>query len=430
MPSRRGFLRAAGTVVALPLLESLGMHRTAAAALAPVAARPKRMIFLSFGWGVTRESWFPKRGEVGENYTLPLGLKPLERHKQDLTIIQGLANTFSNEAHWGSTFYLTGANRYAEPGQNFSNSISADQVAAQVFGQNTRFTSLQLSCRKAEDSGHGPGLSLSWDGRGKPMAGMENPVQLYHKLFSETKTPLEERQAMLDQKKSVLDTVLADAKGVKRGLNYRDTQKLDEYYQSIRDIEVRLSKEEQWLTVPKKQPSKPVKLPNGELEGYEEIKLMYDLMVAALETDATRVLTYRQPVDTLLQSIGTNMTAHNMSHYSPGPRMDVSQARDENQSKLLAHLLDRLKAIKEPDGSSLYDHTAISYGSNINSLHYLSNCPTVLTGGGAGINHGRHLVMKEEKTPLCNLWLSMLQGVGLPVQSHGDSTGIIPELFA
>lgn len=156
---------------------------------------------------------------------------------------------------------------------------------------------------------------------------------------------------------------------------------------------------------------------------------MYDLMVAAMQVDATRVFTYRQPVDTFIRSLGAVISGHNMSHYTSGERKSVSQMRDEKQSELLAYFIDRLKDSKEPDGSSLFDHVAMSYGSNINSIHYLDNCPTIVTGGGAGMNHGRHLVM-DKSTPLCNLWLSMLRGVGLPIDSHGDSSGTIEELFA
>ena len=109
--------------------------------------------------------------------------------------------------------------------------------------------------------------------------------------------------------------------------------------------------------------------------------------------------------------------------------MEASKLRDQKQSELLAHLIDRLKATKEPDGTSLFDHVCLSYGSNIQSIHYLDNCPTIITGGGAGVKHGRHLVMPNPKTPLCNLWLTLLQGTGIDVLSHGDSTGVIEELL-
>jgi hypothetical protein len=211
-------------------------------------------------------------------------------------------------------------------------------------------------------------------------------------------------------------------------LTKTDTDKLDEYFQSIRDIEVRLGKDEQWLSVPKAKP--PVNEPKAGLAGKEEIKVMYDLIVAALQTDTTRVLTYRQPVGTLLQSLDVKVAPHDMSHYSPGDRMQASQKRDTVQSELLAGLIDKLKATKEADGSSLFDHVALAYGSNIRTIHYLDNCPTLLTGGGANLKMGQHLVLPKD-TPLANVWLTMLHGVGVnpkQCERHGDSTGVVKEL--
>ncbi len=230
--------------------------------------------------------------------------------------MQGLTNKFANEAHWGSTFWLTGANRFAEPGQSFHNTISADQMAAEVLGKDTRFTSIQLGSPNAIENGHGPGLSLAWDRRGKPMAGLDNPLLAYHRLFSDETMPLTQRQAMLAQKRSVLDAVLTDARRVQRGLNKTDTDKLDEYFQGVRDIETRLSKDEQWLNVPK--PKVPLTEPKPGLAGRDEVALMYDLIVAALQTDATRVITYRQPVGSLLSSLDLKIAAHDMSHYTTG----------------------------------------------------------------------------------------------------------------
>jgi len=424
--SRRYFLRGSSGVIALPAFDSLGWRKFAGAA--PASVPSKRMVFLSFGWGVTRDDWFPDKSVAGTDYVMPSGLESLRRHKKDITVVQNLSNQFSSEAHWGSTFYLTGANRYAEPGKSFHNSVSADQVAAEKLGLATRFTSIQLGCNDAENSGHGPGLSLAWSRQGKPVAGLNNPVAAYHKLFSDGKTPLAERQVMLQKKRSVLDAVMEDAKDVGRGLGRDDSDKLGEYLQSVRDIETRLSKEEQWLDVPKVRPDALPDEPQGPVAGYEEIRLMYDLMVAAMQVDATRVFTYRQPVDSLLKSFGATITGHNMSHYTSGDRKVVSQTRDQKQSELFAYFIDRLKETKESDGSCLFDHVAMSYGSNINSIHYLNNCPTIITGGGAGVTHGQHLVLAP-KTPLANLWLSLLRGVGIDVASHGDSSGVINELF-
>jgi hypothetical protein len=423
--NRRYFLRGTGSLIALPAFESIGFRRFASAAVNEPAAPSKRAVFLSIGFGVTKETWFPDVGQTGSDYKLTEGLAPLARHKSDITVVQGCSNQYTNEAHWGSTFWLTGANRYAVPGQNMANSISADQVVAERLGQGTRFSSIQLNSSALE--GHGPGLSLAWDSRGKPIAGQNDPVQVFHKLFSPDDTPLEQRQAAIAENRSVLDAVLAQARRVQRGLSKTDTDKLNEYFQGIRDIEKRLNKDEDWLDVPKA--SAALDEPQPGLKGKAEIEIMQDLIVAALQTDSTRVLTYRMPGQSLLQSLDLKPSSHNVSHYSPGDRMEASKVRDKAHSELLARLIDKLKATKEPDGSSLFDHTAVAFGSNISSIHYLTNCPTVLTGGGSKFKLGQHLVLPKD-TPLCNVWLTMLQGMGIGVDRHGDSTGVVSELQA
>ena len=425
--NRRHFLRGAGTLIALPALESIGFRQFAsAAAKAPVRPQ-KRAVFLGIGFGVTKEIWYPDLKDTGAGYKLPEGLAPLARHKKDFTVVQGCSNQYSNQAHWGSTFWLTGANRYSVPGQNMANSISADQVVAQRLGQETRFSSMQLDSSDGSASGHGPGLSLSWDQRGKPVAGSKDPVQVFHKLFSSDDLPLAQRQAAINQKRSVLDAVLTEAKRVQRGLTKTDNDKLDEYFQGIRDIETRLGKDEDWLDVPKVKA--PLAEPAPGLKGRDEIKMMYNLIVAALQTDSTRALTYRMPGQTLLKSMDLTHSAHNVSHYSPGQRMEASKTRDKVHAQLLAGLIDKLKATKEVDGSSLFDHTALAFGSNISSIHYLDNCPTVLTGGGANLKLGQHLALPKD-TPLCNVWLTMLQGLGIQTERHGDSSGVVKELQA
>lgn len=156
---------------------------------------------------------------------------------------------------------------------------------------------------------------------------------------------------------------------------------------------------------------------------------MYDLMIAAMQVDASRIFTYRQPLDTFISSLGATITAHNMSHYGDGARMDVSRLRDQKQSELFAHFIKRLKDTPDSNGTTLFDNSTVALGSNINSIHYLTNCPTIITGGGAGVKHGRQLVLNDPQTPLCNLWLSLLNGSGIDIASHGDSTGRIDELF-
>jgi hypothetical protein len=421
--NRRHFLHGTGALIALPALESIGFRRFASAASSAPAAPSKRCVFLNIGFGVTKETWYPDINQTGADYELSEGLAPLARHQSDITLVQGCSNQFTNEAHWGSTFWLTGANRYSVPGQNMANSISVDQVVAQQLGRNTRFSSIQLNAASLE--GHGPGLSLAWDGRGKPVSGHNDPVQVFHKLFSADDLPLEQRQAAIAENRSVLDAVLSEAKRVQRGLSKTDTDKLGEYFQGIRDIETRLGKDEAWLDVPKAKA--PLDEPELGLKGKAEIEIMQDLIVAALQTDSTRSLSYRMPGQSLLQSLDLKPSAHNVSHYSPGDRMEASKVRDKVHSELLARLIDKLKATKEANGSSLFDHTAVAFGSNISSIHYLTNCPTVLTGGGANLKLGQHLVLPKD-TPLCNVWLTMLQGMGINAQRHGDSTGVVKEL--
>jgi hypothetical protein len=428
MKTRRHFLQSSTALIALPALESLGFRRFASAA-AP-SPPPKRLLFLGFGWGITEDTWYPDITKPGPDYELPKGLQPLARHKADFSVVQGLWNKYSNEGHWGSTMWLTGANRYAQPGQSFHNSISADQVAAAQLGLETRFASLQFNGSQSGDgSGHGPGLSMAWDVSGKPVGGLNGPVAAFHRLFAKDTTPIEQQQAQLAQKRSVLDAVLDNARSVQRGLAKNDQSKLEEYFQGIRDIETRLTKEEQWIGVPR--PEAPLGEPKPGVDGREEIKLIYDLMIAAMQTDSTRVMTFRQPVDTLLKALNIGVHPHDMSHYHStlGEKLDASQRRDLTQSELLAGFLDQLKATKEPDGSSLFDHVALAYGSNIRTGHELSNCPTIITGRGAGLKLGHNLVAPKD-TPLCNAWLAMLHGVGVQAERHGDSSGVLKEILA
>ncbi|MEO0414271.1 MAG: DUF1552 domain-containing protein [Verrucomicrobiota bacterium] len=425
--SRRAILRSSTATIALPFLESFGFQKFASAA--KVAAPPKRMIYLGMGFGVTADKWFPNKENTGTDYTFPSILKPLEKHREDLTFIQNLMHKDSGDGHSGSTFWLTGANRYAVPGQSFHNTVSVDQVAAETLGRDTRFTSIQLGATGANNDGHGPGLSLAWNKQGKPVAGLNTPVAAFHRLFSSDAIPLDERQAHMADQRSILDTILTDAQSVKKKISRSDNEKLDEYFQSIREIEVRLSKEEQWLGVEKKQPTDPVSQPDESLSGFKELGVMADLMIAAMQVDASRVFTYRMPVESVIQSLGATMSAHTMSHYSHGERRDVSEMRDLHYAKFLATFMDKMKTSTEADGTNLLDNTTLTMGTNLFSVHTLKNCPTLIAGGGAGFKQGRHLVMNDPKTPLCNLWLSQLRGSGIQAESFGDSRGVIDELF-
>lgn len=425
--TRRTLLRGTGVAMALPFLESLNVPAFAGTT---AAAPPRRMVFLAMGFGVTKEAWYPDVEDTDTGYVLPEGLKPLERHKRDFSVIQNLMHQHSDQGHWGSTFWLTGANRYAVPGSNFHNTRSVDQIAAEALGQDTRYTSLQLEFDMSSGAldGHGPG-GLSWDKQGKPLQGLDDPLRLFHKLFSDDGTSLEQKKVLLRQKKSSLDVVLENARSVRRRASTADNEKLEEYFQSVREIELQLAKREQWMSRPKPEP--PLEEPEEFLEGYEEIKMMYDLIVAALQTDSTRVITYRQPITALLESLGVRITAHPMSHYNQGERMEASQKRDQAQSELLAGLLDKMKQIEEADGSTLLDNTVLSLGSNISYIHHLTNCPTLVAGyGGGTLRQGQHIVLPTKDTPLNNLWLTELHAIGIEQNSFGDSSGLVEPLLA
>ncbi len=426
MQTRRHFLRSGSALIALPFLSSLGFRRFAAAAMPVTPA--KRMIFLGMGFGVTKETWYPDVKQTGADYTLPPGLAPLARHQKDFSLVQGLTNRYSEDAHGGSTYWLTGANVH-EGGASSHNSISVDQVAAAALGKDTRFASIQLngSDKDLSGPGHGAGLSLAWDNRGKPIAGMNSPLAVFHRLFSAEQIPLDQLRLRMTQKRSLLDAVQVEAQDLQRGLAKNDVEKLDEYFQGLREIELRIARDEQWQSIPK--PKAPLSEPPEGRSGVEEIKLMYDLMVAALQTDSTRVLTYRLPISNLLTSLGIKVAAHDMSHYSPGERMEASQKRDVTHSQLLAGLLDKLKDTKEADGTRLLDHTTVVFGSNLSHVHNLTNCPTLIAGGGAGVKLGHHLVAAKD-TPLCNAWLTLLQGNGVNVERHGDSSSTLKGLLA
>jgi len=217
---------------------------------------------------------------------------------------------------------------------------------------------------------------------------------------------------------------------IERTLGKDDQEKLDEYFTGVRQVETGLERQAKWADIPK--PNAPFESPDEGLAGEEAIKLMYDMMIIALQTDATRVVSYRLPVCSLLSSIGIDLKAHSLSHYGfSQPRIEASRQRDKKCMGLLAHFIDRLKEAKDIDGSRLYDNCIVSYGTNIRSGHELKNVPAILTGGGAkDIKHGRHIVLPKEDTPLANYWLTLIKQAGVPVDQFSHSSGIIPELLA
>ena len=425
--TRRSFLRLGSSVLAVPFLETFAAPKVAA------AAPRKRMIFLGGGFGFTKDTFYPKKAGSFSEIGMTEGLAPLARHKDEITMVTNLTNLGASDPHGGSTSYLTGANVAGTPGKRFHNSISCDQFVARHLGKDTRFSSLVLSAKEADggsNSGHGKGLSLSWDDSGNPIPGINRPLDLFHRLFAHPGDSRAELDARLKKKQSILDLVRIDGGSMKRILSKGDQEKLDEYFTGVRQVEKGLERQAKWAGIPK--PQAPFQAPSEGITGEEAIYLMYDMMIVALQTGMTNVITYRQPVCSLLEGMGMKLKAHSLSHYGfSQPRILASRERDKKCSSLFAHFLDRLKEAKDSDGSRLFDNCIVSYGSNLRSGHELKNVPAIVSGGGAkNIQHGRNIVLPEKDTPLANYWLTLMQQAGIKADRFSHSTGIVPELLS
>ena len=413
--------------MALPFLETFAT--SAAASSTP----PKRVVFLGGGFGFTKDTFYPTKAGRFAEIGLTEGLAPLKAHQDDMTMVANLSNPGATNPHGGSSSYLTGANVAGTPGKRFHNSISCDQLLAKYLGKETRFSSLVLSAKEMDggsNSGHGAGLSLAWDDEGKPVPGINRPLDLYYTLFANPKDSREALDDRLKKKQSILDLVRLDAGGMKRRLSKSDNEKLDEYFTGLRQVEKGLERQAKWADIPK--PNAPFGLPSDGVSGEAAIRLMYDMMIIALQTDASRVMSYRQPVCDLLLGMGVKIKAHSLSHYGfSQPRVAASRERDKKCSALFSHFLDRLKEAKDIDGSRLFDNCIVSYGTNLRSGHELRNLPAIIAGGGAErMRRGEHIILPEQDTPLANYWLTIMQEAGLNIDSFSHSTGNIPELLA
>lgn len=414
--TRRSFLRMGSAVLAIPFME------TFAAGVKSTPIPPKRVIFLGGGFGFTKETFYPKNAGLFSKIGLTEGLAPLKRHLNDITMVSNLTNLGATNPHGGSVAYLAGK----------EGATSCDQLLAEKLSANNRYGSLILSAKEVDggqNSGHGGGLSLSYDERGKTIPGIDKPIKLYRSLFKTADDSREALDARLKKQQSVLDIVRVSGSTIKRTLSKGDQEKLDEYFTGIRQVEKKLERQAKWADIPK--PDAPFALPDPGLTGEEEIHVMYDMIIVALQTDATRVVSYRQPVCSMLAGMGINLKAHSLSHYGfSQPRTIASRERDKKCSDLFAHFLDRLKQAKDIDGSRLYDNCIVSYGTNLRSGHELKNLPALLSGGGAKqIKHGRHLLLPKKDTPLANYWLTIMQQAGMDIDKFSHSTGIIPELL-
>lgn len=426
--TRRSFVRAAcGSLLALPFLETFAAPKTAS------KVAPKRVVFLGGGFGFTKDTFYPTKAGKFSEIGMTEGLTPLKRHQDDFTMVTNLTNMGATNPHGGSVSYLTGANVAGTPGKRFHNSISCDQVLAKHIGQDTRFPSLILSAKEpdgGQNSGHGQGLSLSWDDSGSPLPGINRPLELYQTLFATANDSAEELNARLKREQSILDLVRVNGSTMKRNLSRNDQEKLDEYFTGLRQVEKGLERQAKWADIPK--PQAPFEAPDEGLSGEQAIHMMYDMIIIALQTDATRVVSYRQPVCSLLAGMGISIKAHSLSHYGfSQPRIDASRERDKKCSALFAHFLDRLKEAKDVDGRSLYENCIVSYGTNLRSGHELKNLPAIVAGGGGkAIKRGEHIILPEKDTPLANYWLTLMQQAGVNIETFSHSTGIVPQLLS
>ena len=420
--NRRTMLKAGFTALALPFMESLAMGKSAS------TVAPKRFLFIGCGFGFSKKNFFPTKAGKFSKIGLTPGLKPLERHKDDITMVSNLTNLGARNPHAGSTTYLTGADVGATRGRKFINGISLDQVIASKIGQDTRFASLSLSGEGEGNDGHGPGLSLSWSDKGHPIPGIKNPLELYHELFGQSKESNAEREYRLSQKRSILDAVVVDLKYSRKKLSKTDQDKLEDYLQSIRQIEQTISREAEWANTPKAKA--PLQQPGATMDGLSSLMTLQRLMVAAFQTDSTRVITYRQPVSPLLASWGINIAAHTLLHYKRS-RIKESQLKDFKSMELFSGLIDLFKNTPDVNGQSLFDNTLISYGTNIRQTHSLKGCPAIYTGGAASkLKRGEHIILPEEDTPLANYWLTLCQQSGVEMDSFSHSTGTLKKLIS
>jgi hypothetical protein len=421
---RRTFLRGAGISLALPLLDAMIPPLTAERLTA--AAPVRRLGFVFYTLGVDEARWRPK-GE-GPNYEFSEALAPLAPHKNKFLVLSGLSSdpdrTKAGFHDRALASFMTGV----EPTKGKVHvGISVDQVAAQVLGKETQFASLELSTEYNGELG-----GVSFKTATTPLPFEPNPRRVFERLFGDggriDPVAAANRQAA---DSSSLDTVLARISELKSRLGPNDRRKLDEYIQSIRDIERRIQ-----VAMEKKPVSLPdVTRPAGIPDSWpEHVKIMFDLQTLALQADLTRVWTFmfaREATSMTFPHLDISMGHHEISHHNfEREKLDALAKINVDQSRLFAYFLGKLDAIKEGN-STLLDHSLIMYGSDLSvpTVHSQHDLPIILAGGAAGrIAGGRYVVYPGDLTPLTNLYLTMLDKVGVPTEKLGDSTGKLNRL--
>jgi hypothetical protein len=412
--SRRHFLHGAGgAVLGLPFLEA--MNPSFARAIAPGTTSPKRFVAMCATLGFHGPHLFPT--EAGKEYELTPYLSKLKEFRDDFTAISGLSHPEQqgNNGHASEMTWLTSARRPGLAG--FKNTISLDQLIAARIGVETRFPFLALSTN---------GRSMSWTANGVEIPGETSPEKLFKSLFLQgTDAEVAAEMKSFKRGRSILDTVLGEAKGLEKELNNRDRTKLDEYLTSVRDLEIQLQESGEWVQRPKPETTAtPPKDIQDKNDAIARQRLMNDMIVLALQSDSTRTITFQLSGMNAVPTIpGVNTDWHNLSHHGKDPaKIDELKLIEEAEFTVFSEFLGKLKAVEE-NGKSLLDHTSVLFGSNLGnaSSHDWRNLPTIVAGGG--YRHQGYLAHDEtENTPLANLFVSMAQRMGIETDTFGSST--------
>jgi hypothetical protein len=423
--SRRKFLRGAGILLSLPLLDAMapafaGVAKRATAGTTP-GGKPRRMFGICNNLGLLPEHFFPK--DNGCDYTLSPYLEVLREYRSDFTVFSGVSHPDVDGGHPADNCFLTAAPHPGSAG--FRNTISIDQYIGERIGHLTRFPSLTLGVNVQQGV-----RSLSWTGSGVLIPCEEKAADVFTRMFLQgTKAETEEQVRKLETGQSILDAVAGQAKALERNLGSRDRDRLDQYFTSVRELEQRMQMSREWERKPRPKVSAPVPLDPADPKAYmDKVKLMYDMVRLAFETDSTRSVSLMlDSVNSPAIEFGDVKTTdgyHNLSHHGKSKeKLGQLKAIDEWHMKLLADLFGQLKAVHE-EGEPLLDRTMILYGSNLGNAntHVTTNMPTLFAGGG--FKHGQHIAFDmQHNYPLPNLFVSMLQRMGLETDRFATATG-------
>ena len=421
---RRRFLRGMGVMFSLPVLECM----TPVVSRAAASKTPKRMLLISNNLGVLPQHFFPQG--KGAGYALSPYLKELAAFRNDFTVFSGLSHPAVVGGHSTENCFLTAARDPTRSG--FRNSISLDQFAIEKIGQQTRFPTLNLGVNIDKAN-----RSLAWTRDGVLLPAEDSPASLFRKMFIQgDANEVAARLKRLKERGSVLDAVSDDMRDFQRGLGSQDRSRLDQYLTSVRELEERLVISGEWEKKPKPQTqAKPPQDIPDKAKLFPKIQLTLDMARLAFESDSTRIITLM--VDgfaTPVFEIGENQRSmdgyHNLSHHGQSKaKLAELEKIDLQQMRHLRDLLAALAATPAADSSRLLDHTMVLYGSNLGdaNVHNNTNLPILLAGGG--FKHGRHLAFDRiRNTPLSNLFVSMLQQLGVGTDKFGSSSGAISEI--